>query len=78
VLGDYLVNHRIRYARAIYWDAYVLDFLTRERVIAASVDVIRIDDYQRQVDEHAANAVLLERLPCEGGVRVASWCVKGP
>jgi hypothetical protein len=76
VLADYLVNHRIRYARAIYWDAYVLDFLTRERVIVASVDVSRIDDYQRQVDQHAANAVLLERLPCEGGERVASWCVK--
>jgi len=76
VLADYLIGHRIRYARASYWDAYVVDFLSRERVIVASWDLIRIQDYQRQVDEHAAEAVLLERLPCEGGERVASWCIK--
>jgi hypothetical protein len=75
VLADYLIGHRIRYARAIYWDAYILDFLTRERVTVASVDIVRIADYQRQVDEHADSAVRLERLPCEGGERVASWCI---
>jgi hypothetical protein len=75
VLADYLMSHQIRYARAIYWDAYVLDFLTRERVTVASVDIVRIDDYQRQVEEHADSAVRLERLPCEGGERVASWCI---
>jgi hypothetical protein len=76
ILTDYLIAHRIRYARATYWDAYVVDFLSRERVIVASLDVFRIEDYQRQVEEHAAGAVLLERFPCEGGDRVASWCVK--
>jgi len=30
------------------------------------------------VDEHANTAVTLERLPCEGTRRVASWCVNGP
>jgi hypothetical protein len=75
-LADYLVDHRIRYARAIYWDAYIVDFLARERVIVASVDVARIQDYQRQVDEHAGDAWMLERLPCEGGTRIASWCVR--
>ena len=39
------------------------------------VDIVRIADYQRQVDEHAESAVRLERLPCEGGERVASWCI---
>jgi len=76
VLADYLITHRIRYARATYWDAYVVDFLSRGRVIVASSDLIRIQEYQRQVDEHAAEEVLLERLPCEGGERVASWCIK--
>jgi hypothetical protein len=75
VLADYLMDHRVRFARAIYWDAYVLDFLTRERVTVASVDIVRIVDYQRQVDEHADSAVRLERMPCEGGERVASWCI---
>jgi hypothetical protein len=78
VLVEHLLEQRIRYARAIYWDAYVVDFLSRERVIAASVDVIRIPDYQKDVDEHAAAAVMLERLPCEGRERVASWCIQRP
>jgi hypothetical protein len=78
VLADYLVNNHIRYARATYWDAYKLDFLTRERVTVASVDVARIDDYQRGVDAHADAAVTLARQPCSGGPTVASWCVQPP
>ena len=78
VLVDHLLDQRIRYARAIYWDAYMVDFLSRERVVAASVDVIRIPDYQKEVDEHAAAAVMLQRLPCEGRERVASWCIQRP
>jgi hypothetical protein len=77
-LVDYLLQQRIRYARAIYWDAYMVDFLSGERVVAASVDVIRIPEYQKLVDEHADAAVNLERLPCSGPRRVASWCVTGP
>jgi hypothetical protein len=76
VLADYLVTQRIRYARAIYWDAYVIDFLTRERVITASVDVVRIPEYQHEVDLHSDAAVNLARLPCQGQERVASWCVE--
>jgi hypothetical protein len=76
-LVDYLLQQRIRYARAIYWDAYVVDFLSGERVITASVDVIRIPDYQKLVDQHAGAAVNLERLPCDGPRRVASWCITG-
>jgi hypothetical protein len=75
VLVDYLLQQRIRYARAIYWDAYMVDFLSGERVVTASVDIVRIPDYQQQVDEHAGAAVNLERLPCNGPRRVASWCV---
>jgi hypothetical protein len=78
VLADYLVSHQIRYGRAIYWDAYAVDFLSRERVIVASVDLIRIPEYQQRVDEHAASAVNLPRLPCAGNERVASWCVQPP
>jgi len=75
VLADYLVAQHIRYARGIYWDAYVVDFLSRERVIVASADVVRIPEYQRVVDEHDAAAVQLQRLPCDARVRVASWCI---
>jgi hypothetical protein len=76
VLADYLVNNHIRYARATYWDAYKLDFLTRERVTVASFDLVRIEDYQRSVDEHASAAVTLARQPCSGGPTVASWCIQ--
>jgi len=77
-LVNYLLQQRIRYARAIYWDAYIIDFLSAERVITASVDIIRIPEYQTQVEEHAAAAFTLERQPCEGGTRVAAWCVVPP
>jgi hypothetical protein len=77
-IADYLVSHQIRYARAIYWDAYAIDFLSRERVIVASVDLVRIPDYQRRVDENDANAYNLPRVPCTGGPQVASWCVQPP
>jgi hypothetical protein len=78
VLVNYLLQQRIRYARAIYWDAYVVDFLSGERVITASVDIVRIPEYQRLVEEHVHEAVNLERLPCDAPRRVASWCITGP
>jgi hypothetical protein len=77
-LADYLVANHIRYAHAIYWDAYVIDFLTQERVIAASVDLVRIPEYQQQVQEHDKEAPDLVRFPCNGATRIASWCVQPP
>ena len=77
-LVNYLLAHRVRYARAIYWDAYVVDFLSRERVITASTDIIRIPEYQDEVEAHATEAVMLQRMPCSGDERIASWCVQRP
>jgi hypothetical protein len=77
VLADYLVDHHIEYAHAIYWDAYAVDFLARERVIVASADLVRIPDYQQRVDAHAARAYNLPRIPCRGE-QVASWCIQPP
>jgi len=78
VLADYLTAHGIHYARAIYWDAYRITFLTRENVIVASTDFVRISSYQEEVDRHSAEAYTLRRLPCQGGVEVAAWCVIPP
>ncbi len=77
-LTEFLLAHQIRYARADYWDAYVVDFLSRERVIVASNGPARIPDYERRVDEHRDAAVLIERMPCEGQMRVAQWCIQLP
>jgi hypothetical protein len=59
-----------RYALADYWLAYSITFLTNERIIAASTDFIRIQEYQRIVDEHRPEAVLISRRPCPGGREV--------
>src|SRR5262245_29027293 len=77
-LTDYLLEQRIRYARATYWDAYVVDFFSGERVIVASVDTFRIPEYQKRVEEHADAAVNLERMPCNAPRRVAAWGITGP
>ncbi|MFI5178058.1 MAG: hypothetical protein ACHQO8_05830 [Vicinamibacterales bacterium] len=78
VLADYLVAHRIQYGYAMYWDCYVVDFLSQERVILASTDFIRIEAYQRLVDAREKSAASIERMPCTAGARLASWCVDDP
>jgi hypothetical protein len=78
VLADYLRAHRIKYGWAIYWDCYAVDFLSRERVLLASYDTVRIPGYQRIVEQNRASAANVDRLPCTGGDVVASWCVRMP
>jgi hypothetical protein len=77
-LTDFLLSHQIRYARADYWDAYVVDFLSRERVIVGSNGPARIPEYERRVDENSHAAVNIERMPCQGQQQVAAWCVQLP
>jgi hypothetical protein len=77
-MADYLMSRGIRYAKARYWDAYVITFFSRERVIVASTETVRISAYQADVDRHLTEAVSLLRRPCEGGPQVAAWCVIGP
>jgi len=78
IMANYLLNHRIQYARANYWDAYVITFLSAERVIVASTTTVRVAAHQAEVDAHADTAVTLVRQPCDQGVPVAAWCVVEP
>jgi hypothetical protein len=78
LLAADLVAHGVRYGRAEYWDAYVVTFFARERVVLASTGTVRIGFYQTLVDAHAAEAATIRRWPCQGGRRVASWCVVPP
>jgi hypothetical protein len=73
ILADDLVAHHIRYGTAVYWDAYVTDFLSRERVILASTDKVRITAYQAKVQSATMHVEVL-RQPCTGR-QVASWCI---
>jgi hypothetical protein len=59
-----------RYAVADYWLAYSITFLTNERIIAASSDFVRIQEYQRTVEAHRAEAVTVSRRPCPDGREV--------
>ncbi|HEY3045184.1 MAG TPA: hypothetical protein VGJ39_14220 [Vicinamibacterales bacterium] len=77
-LTEFLLSHQIRYARGSYWDAYVVDFLSRERVIVGSEGPSRIPEYEEQVNEHRDAAVHIERQPCEGQLAVADWCIQLP
>jgi hypothetical protein len=77
-LTDFLLRHQIRYARANYWDAYVVDFLSRERVIVGSYGPARIPDYEHLVDEHSDAAAGIKRMPCEGELHVVQWCIQLP
>jgi hypothetical protein len=74
-VADYLSSHDIRYGWGSYWDSYRVTFLSRERVLVASEDVVRITAYQAIVEQNQAIAVQLVRLPCTEGTRVAEWCV---
>jgi hypothetical protein len=77
-LTDFLLSQQIRFARAPYWDAYVVDFLSRERVIVGSFGPQRIPEYERLVDANQPAAVHIQRLPCEGWTEVADWCIQLP
>lgn len=63
-LADYLVAHGITTAAGGYWRAYEVTFLTGERVRIASVDVIRIAEYQDLLPEHP---VTIADRPCAEG-----------
>ena len=77
-LTEFLLSHQIRYARADYWDAYVVDFLSRERVIVGSCGPVahsRVRRSRRRTPrrggDHRAHAVRRQ-------MRVAAWCIQLP
>lgn len=77
VLADGLVARGIDVARADYWTAYRVTYLTRERVKVASTTVIRIREYQHLAEQRGDQAVLISDTPCPGGEHVAVWYLCG-
>ena len=63
----HLESRGVKYAKADYWRAYAITFLTNERIIVASDNVQRISEYQKLVDAHRDQAVRLSRENCPGG-----------
>lgn len=78
-LADFLESRGVKYARAPYWTAYHIAFLTNERVVASSYERVRINQYQDIVSRHRDEAVFLYFddfcKPTEDGVNVLRWCV---
>lgn len=63
----HLESRGVKYAKADYWRAYAITFLTNERIIVASDNVQRITEYQKLVDAHRDQAVRLSPENCPGG-----------
>jgi hypothetical protein len=76
-LVDYFLAHGIDTAAGRYWRAYEVTFLAGERVRIASLDYVRIEEYQRLLSEHP-DAVTIEQGPCPGGERVGGMYVCKP
>jgi hypothetical protein len=72
-LADALMARQVRIAEAGYWRAYKLTFLTGERVIVASSDVARIDEYQSKADAAGDQLRTIQERPCVGGEPIAGW-----
>ena len=67
---DHLDARGARIAVSDYWIAYPLTFLTDERIIVASDDFIRIQEYQRLRDEQKGGVVRISREPCDRGRQI--------
>ena len=73
LIADALVARSIRYVQTDYWAAYMIDFLTDERVIATPPERTRIREYELEVGRNIDRAVLLSREPCPDGQRIRYW-----
>jgi hypothetical protein len=62
-----LESRGVKYAKADYWRAYAITFLTNERIIVASENFQRIREFEKLVDAHRDQAVRLARENCPGG-----------
>lgn len=67
IIASQLEARGIRYASSDYWLAYPITFLTKERIIVASEDLYRVEEYQRVVEEHRQESIRISRQPCERG-----------
>jgi hypothetical protein len=72
-LANTLIARQIPVAAGGYWDAYITTFVAQERVLVASNDFVRIQEYQDALADHIRDARIVSLRPCAGGERVARW-----
>jgi hypothetical protein len=73
MLVRHLQARGIKYGYADYWVAYYVSFVTREQVVLAANDFVRIKTYEPIVAAHAETAVRVARQGCEGGRRLTEF-----
>ena len=76
-LTNYLDGEGVKYGQAGYWTAYVIDFLTDERIVFSSLEKVRIAEYQRILDEHDRESVIVSPNPPCGPTSIAfrEYCI---
>jgi hypothetical protein len=67
LLVRHLQARGIKYAIADYWMAYYVSFVTKEQIIVMANDFPRILEYERLVNQHRNEAVVISRRPCGDG-----------
>jgi hypothetical protein len=67
-----LEARNIRYAYADYWTSYYVTFMTRERIVVASDEILKVKTHNRLVDAHRDEAIRISRRPCPGGQQLTS------
>ncbi|PWT79961.1 MAG: hypothetical protein C5B57_13010 [Blastocatellia bacterium] len=77
-VADRLVARHVPVAAAGYWRAYLVTFLTDERVRVASRDFVRIQEYQDLFADRLRDAVVISESACLDGERVAGWYLCKP
>jgi hypothetical protein len=77
-VADLLVAEHIPVASAGYWQAYLITFLSGERVRVASTDFVRIQEYQDLLNARHGDVVAISDRPCEHGERVGDWYLCRP
>jgi hypothetical protein len=77
-LIEFLDRADMRFGSAAYWTSYQVTFLSGERIILASSDVVRVTEYQELVARAPGRTVTVALAPpCEGSrsIRVQDWCI---
>lgn len=67
LIVSHLDARGITRAASDYWIAYPTTFLTNERIIVRSEDFVRIQEYERLIDQQGGRVPRISREPCSGG-----------
>jgi hypothetical protein len=76
-VADRLIADGVSTAQASYWRAYVVTFVSGERVRVASRDFVRVQEYQDEFDRQTTQVTVSDQ-PCPGGRAVDSLYICRP